>query len=210
MNISIVNASPKSGENSTEQFASGLAEILHPHEISHLRINHSHQKHGETYSFDDCDALVLCFPLYIDAVPSHFIPVLQEWEVLFKTMSGKKPKVYAIVNCGFFEEEHNHIVFEIVKNWCHRAELEWGMGLGIGAGGVFAARPTDISQKRPKKNIGRKMRMLADAILCLDSGDTMYISPNFPKFLYILMGNYGWVHLAKKNGIKKNDIRMKP
>ncbi|MDR2854909.1 MAG: NAD(P)H-dependent oxidoreductase [Methanomicrobiales archaeon] len=210
MKIGIVHASPKHGKNSTESFAHVLANMLPEHEISHLRVKDARWNQKEESHLVECDALVLCFPLYIDAVPSHFLFVLQEWEIIFKEMHENKPKIYVIVNCGFFEGEHTRVVFEILKNWCHKAKLEWGMGLGIGAGPMFAqAHAGDLNQ-RPNAVLAEKIRTMADVIDQLETADTIYISPNFPKFFYIHMGNLGWVLQAKKNGLRKKDLHVKP
>ncbi len=51
------------------------------------------------------DALVFAMPVYVDAVPSHVLELLQFIEA-FARENSLGFKVYAICNCGFYEGAH--------------------------------------------------------------------------------------------------------
>jgi multimeric flavodoxin WrbA len=51
------------------------------------------------------DALVFAMPVYVDAVPSHVLELLQFIEA-FARENSLGFKVHAICNCGFYEGAH--------------------------------------------------------------------------------------------------------
>lgn len=69
--------------------------------------------------------------------------------------------------------------------------------------------------KGPKKDLGIALKELSKNILSdnihIDDSNksTIFISPNFPRFLYKLMGNHQWNTQAKSNGLTKSDILKK-
>ena len=76
----------------------------------------------------DAQAVVFGLPLYVDGVPSHVLRFLQEMEA-FCRENGLKLRVYCIANNGFIEGKQNEPL-----NFCARAGLVWGGGVGIGGG----------------------------------------------------------------------------
>ena len=48
----------------------------------------------------------------------------------------------------------------------------------------------------------------------LGNGETplgnRYVSVRFPRKLYFFMGNYGWMSMARQNGLQKKDLYLKP
>ena len=51
--------------------------------------------------------------------------------------AGKRactPRVYAIANNGFIEGKQNEPLMQLMENFCRRAGLTWGGGVGIGGG----------------------------------------------------------------------------
>ncbi len=81
----------------------------------------------------DVQAVVFVLPLYVDGVPSHVLRFLEEMET-FCLENGLKPRVYCIANNGFIEGKQNEPLMQVFKNFCVRAELAWGGGVGIGGG----------------------------------------------------------------------------
>lgn len=81
----------------------------------------------------DADALVLGMPLYVDGVPSHVLPFLQELEA-FCRENGLHFPVYCVANNGFIEGRQNEPMMQVLQNFCARAGLRWGGGVGIGGG----------------------------------------------------------------------------
>ena len=81
----------------------------------------------------DARAVVFGLPLYVDGVPSHVLRFLQEMEA-FCRENGLKLRVYCIANNGFIEGKQNEPLMQVFENFCARAGLVWGGGVGIGGG----------------------------------------------------------------------------
>jgi hypothetical protein len=185
-----------------------------------------------------CDALVIAFPLYVDCIPSHLLGAftalegtLREYVVNGKMTAGFQ--VYAVVNSGFAEPEHNEIAIEMIKIWCAKTGLAFGGAIALGGGGIG---PGYKIGRGPTKSFGKALRALADEIKDnyekrtgkgdgngngngnsdgngggnVARVDDRYVSLSFPRSLYIWGGNYGWRKEVRKNGLPKDAIYAKP
>ena len=81
----------------------------------------------------DAQAVVFGLPLYVDGVPSHVLRFLEEMET-FCRENGLKIRVYCIANNGFIEGKQNDPLMQLFENFCARAGIDWGGGVGIGGG----------------------------------------------------------------------------
>jgi len=81
----------------------------------------------------DARAVVFGLPLYVDGVPSHVLRFLEEMEI-FCRENGLKICVYCVANNGFIEGKQNEPLMQVLENFCARAGLVWGGGVGIGGG----------------------------------------------------------------------------
>ena len=81
----------------------------------------------------DARAVVFGLPLYVDGVPSHVLRFLEEMEG-FCLENGLKLRVYCIANNGFIEGKQNEPLMQVFENFCARAGIAWGGGVGIGGG----------------------------------------------------------------------------
>lgn len=79
------------------------------------------------------DAVVFCLPLYVDGVPSHVLRFLQEMEC-FSRDNDVHLILYTVSNNGFIEGRQSEPLLQIFQNFCQRAGLSWGGGVGIGGG----------------------------------------------------------------------------
>lgn len=79
------------------------------------------------------DAAVFALPLYVDGVPSHVLGFLEEME-RFCREKDLHLMVYVIANNGFIEGRQNEPLMQNMENFCRRAGLAWGGGVGIGGG----------------------------------------------------------------------------
>ncbi len=205
MKIALINGSPKAGKNNSGWFLEKLETCLgKEHEIS--RYNAAKQYIADYTTLYQMDAIVFAFPLYIDAVPSHLFRMMVEME---KSKNGEKePFVYTIVNNGFYEGRQSRIVLDIVKNWCARAGLRYGQGIGQGAGEMVGFIDYVPLGHGPLKNLGEAIKDLAQNIEALKSGEDILFSPNWPRFAWRYMATHSfWHKLAKKNGLKIRDIK---
>ena len=82
---------------------------------------------------DDAQAVVFALPLYVDGIPSHVLRFLERMEAYCKE-KGLHLAVYCIANNGFIEGKQNEPLMQQFENFCARAGLVWGGGVGIGGG----------------------------------------------------------------------------
>ena len=144
------------------------------------------------------------FPLYVDGVPSHLLRCLLKLEESFNKIKEKDIKVYALVNCGFYEGKQNKLAIEIIENWCEKCGLKWGQGLGIGAGPLLHSVKSGPAEHGPKKNLGKALNIISNNILNKISDNNLFITANFPRFAYKFAAEMGW-----KKSIKANKLRVK-
>lgn len=81
----------------------------------------------------DAQAVVFSLPLYVDAVPSHVLRFLEKMEVYCQE-KGLRLSVHVISNNGFIEGKQNEPLMQVFENFCARAGLVWGGGVGVGGG----------------------------------------------------------------------------
>ncbi len=82
---------------------------------------------------NDVQTVVFGLPLYVDGVPSHVLKFLKEMEAYCR-QNELQLHVYCIANNGFIEGRQNEPLMQVFENFCSRAELLWGGGVGIGGG----------------------------------------------------------------------------
>lgn len=209
MNIALINGSPKTGENNSQYFADEMEKLLLPAEVVGIRLNRPHISEQEKERLASCDALVFCFPLYVDAIPSQLLTVLVELETFFRDKQIKAD-VYAVINCGFYEGVQTHIAFDVLRNWAVRSGLCWRQGVGIGAGEMFGQLGGIPLGKGPKTSLGKALNVLAANISQHGAGENIFVNPNFPRFGFLWIASLGWKRQAKANGVSKKDIYIKP
>lgn len=203
MKITLIDGSPKTIESASHELLKALAAEFSDAEINWLKVI-STTNEADSLLLES-DVIVFSFPLYVDSLPSHLIAYLFHLEQLFKG-ENKDIKVYAIANCGFYDGRQNKIALQMIRNWCHKAGLSWGQGIGVGAGGMIIGAAVG---KGPLKQAGIVLKQFADTILAKDTHDDILFDPNFSRKMYQLGAHFGWHQLARKNGLKKKDIKKK-
>lgn len=81
----------------------------------------------------DAQNVVFSLPLYVDGIPSHVLRFLEKMESFCKE-NGLHLRVCCIANNGFIEGKQNEPLMQHFENFCARAGLTWGGGVGIGGG----------------------------------------------------------------------------
>ncbi|MDF2890534.1 MAG: hypothetical protein K0R80_901 [Clostridia bacterium] len=209
MKIAFINGSPKVKNSTSEYILKTLKPLLpKEYELIEYHFRTSHLSNHDMEQMAECNVLVFAFPLYVDGIPSHLIHCLYELEMFFNTKSEKKIVVYSLVNCGFYEGHQNVIALEIMKNWCVKAKLNWGQGLGIGGGGMLPMLAGVPEGQGPKKNLSMALKTIAGSISAAATADNIFVSPNFPRFAYKLGAEMGWRQQGKANGLKPKDLFM--
>lgn len=211
MKIAFISGSPKVKDSASDYILQELRVFLQgeSNSISEWRLRKPQLSTEEMKQLPECDAIVLAFPLYVDGIPSHLLNCLIQLENYLPTVKEKDICVYCLVNCGFYEGHQNKIALEMMENWCLRAGVKWGQGIGIGAGGMLTATKNVPIGYGPKKNLGKALKQLADNISKCASEENMYITANFPRILYKFSAEMGWKQMVKANGLKLKDLYLK-
>ena len=61
--------------------------------------------------------------------------------------------------------------------------------------------------KEPLAKVDGALKQMAEDIKNSRSGDTIFVKPSFPRFLYTFIGNLSFTAESKKNGLSKADIK---
>lgn len=144
-----------------------------------------------------CDVLVIAFPLYVDAIPSHLLRVLESLESAFVDQDSQVT-VYTIVNSGFFEPEQSRHALAMSRIWAEKCGFLWGQGLAVGAGEMLKSLPMG---KGPAASLGKALDALTTQMTAGTRQEDQFVAPSFPRCLYKMMGNIGWRMQAKQNGV---------
>jgi len=149
-------------------------------------------------------ALVFVTPLYIDCLPANIIRTLE-------LIAGgrpnpppdERPRLIAIVNCGFLESHHNDVALRIFRRFAAETGFDWAGGLAVGGGGYFAGRPLTKAGALAL-DMMRALDLGAAALAAGESlpqeAQALARKQRMPRWLYQLGGNAGWWILARKHG----------
>lgn len=202
MNISIINGSPKSGKSTSGLLIKYLLQEMGE---CNAQVFKCALQTTELAKIACSDVLVLVFPLYVDSIPSQLLQLLIILEEL-KNLNHDM-MVYCIVNNGFFEGTQNYIAIQQIKNWCAAADVNWGQGVGIGAGEMLPFTANIPLKHGPNKNIGYAISSLAANLRNKKSGKDSFVSPNWPRFLWRIQSTkFFWIPRARSNSLKKQDL----
>lgn len=207
MKIGIINGSPRGKKSNSEILIKYLCSLLKEHQINKYYL-FSSKIHSEIKSeIHNADVLIFSFPLYIDSIPSSLLDILLKFEE--EKIINSKTKIYCIVNNGFFEGKQNQLAILQMKNWCQKTGVEWGQGIGIGAGEILSYVEKVPLGKGPLKNLGKVLEQFTNNIKTLKSGNEIYVNPNWSRLLYWTQGTVSWIIKARKNGLKMRDLFRK-
>ncbi len=132
MKTVFINCSPKKNASASAYFLSLQRVFTGGEKVSEkLRTPADHARVLE--QLRDAQAAVFVLPLYVDGVPSHVLRFMEEMET-FCRENGLKLSVYCVANNGFIEGKQNEPLMQVFENFCARAGLTWGGGVGIGGG----------------------------------------------------------------------------
>lgn len=85
---------------------------------------------------EEAQAIVLAADVYLDSVSSEVLRFLERVEQAVIGGESIGATFYAILYTELYEGEQTSIAMEVLKNFCFRANITWGRGLGIGAAAV--------------------------------------------------------------------------
>lgn len=132
MKTIFVNASPKKRFSATSYLLK-LTGFLCTGEKMLLPLRTPKGGQAILNALRDGDNLVIGAPLYVDSLPSHVIPFLETLEEHCHAHQ-LNIKIYGLANNGFIEGKQNAPMFDLLENFCDRANLQFAGGIGIGGG----------------------------------------------------------------------------
>ncbi len=206
--VMLLNCSCR-GEKSNSNYFLGLLENMLSSDCTRKNISQIKDINSFAQELEKSQALVLGMPLYVDGAPAQVVELLEE---LYKVSYGRFDglKVYVVTNLGFYEGEQADILLQIVKNFCDKAGLVYGGSVAVGAGEMLGSLREVPCGKGPNKMLGEKLSALADHINRGTSANNTVVKPSgFSRRMYMLAGNMNWAPQAKRNGVKKKEIRCK-
>jgi hypothetical protein len=118
--------------------------------------------------------------------------------------------VYALVTCGFYEGQQTRLAIAMLQSWCDKSGLVWGQAVGNGAGEMLNMNRKIPLGRGPNTNLGKALEQLCSNIRNGQSGEILYVSPNFPRLAWKMSATYMfWQPQAKANGISRKQIMRK-
>lgn len=157
------------------------------------------------------DALVFSCPLYVDGIPAHLLSCLVKLEELLSKSTHPENhavRVYALVNCGFYEGIQAEYALQIFQNWCNKTGFHWSGGIGIGGG--LSQMTVPKPGQGPKAPVDHALHELADIILTGKTIENKYVSVAFPRFLYKMAAQLGWRQMIRANGKRARNLGDRP
>lgn len=132
METVFINASPKKRFCASAYFLF-LQRLFVPGQKVTLKLRTPADHDPILNELRDAQNVVFALPLYVDGVPSHVLRFLEKMEAFCKE-NGLHLRVCCIANNGFIEGKQNEPLMQHFENFCTRAGLTWGGGVGIGGG----------------------------------------------------------------------------
>lgn len=208
MKICIINGSPKAIKSTSELLIGYLMPFIKGNEIITYNVCKMDFSKALFSKIQSSEVLIFAFPLYIDSIHSQLLRFLIELQK--RGFRNKNINVYCIINNGFYEGRQNHVAADIMQNWCKATGLTYGQTLGTGAGEMLPFLKDVPLGHGPNKNIGIALQKLSQNILSLNKGENVFISPNWPRFLWKIAASLCfWYPRAKKNGLKRKELKDK-
>ncbi len=152
---------------------------------------------------DGADLFLLSTPLYVDALP-YLVTRCFERLAEHRAVAGPSAtRFVGMVNCGFPEVVHTRTALDICRVFARQADFEWAGGLGIGGGEAIDGKPLE-SLGGMTRHLRRGLDLAAEALLAAERipGEAVALvaRPMVPSRLYTLLGNIGWLRVARRQG----------
>ena len=149
----------------------------------------------------EAEVVGLATPLYVDSLPA---PVTETLEMLarVRAKASSRPRLLAIVNCGFPEAVHTDTALAICQLFGRQAHFDWIGGLGVGGGGMLEGKPL-AEQGGRARAITRALALTAEAIaqgkIVPEEAQHLVRRLPIPAWLYRLLADRAFRKEAKKH-----------
>ena len=201
MNALIVVGSPKGRASASYALATALAEGLRERGatvcdgFAHQALRSAQETGWLLDAVDAADVVVLAFPLYVDSLPAPLIRLL---ELVAGRRSAPapqgKPRLAAIVQCGFPEARQCDAAVAICRLFAERTGMHWAGALAMGMGGQLSGGIGRLpgGGKRVLLALDMAAEWLAGGGVIPEEAKALFAGPLIPRWMYTLIGNLGW------------------
>lgn len=153
-----------------------------------------------------CEAIVLGFPLYFDALPSHVLHLLEALPPAGTARSSRAGaaegcRLYAVCNLGFYEALQIEGAFRVLANACAAKGLVWGGGVMVGAGGMVAPLASLPRTSLPRRRVSEAVDALAAGIRAGKVVGNLTVGSIVPRRAYVGAAQMQWRQQARANGL---------
>lgn len=147
-------------------------------------------------NIDSYNRYMLVMPLYADSVPAIVTGFLKKLEKK-KISEGKRVDV--LINCGFMEPEQNLVAIDVIKMFCIRKNLEYGMTLSIASGEAILNTPFAFMARRRIKKFAKSLKR----------NEKGYMSVSMPisKNMFLKASTKYWTKYGEKYGISIEEMK---
>ncbi len=218
MRIAAINGSPRGeASNSRALIATLQGAVGKGHEW--LVVSQIQQERNPNDSILDtistCDALVVAFPVYMDALPASLMRFLGRYAARAARSGAVRrgQRVFAMANCGFYEGEHCAVSLDIMRRYCESSGLVWAGGIGVGTGEMLQKVKTRRPDSGPKKPVYRAVKAVAGAIVLSKDAklpDTILTHHGVSWSAYKASGDREWKARMRANRVRKKDALARP
>ena len=208
MRIALINGSPKVGQSASRTLLEDIRSYVSDKaEIVEVPLHTTTVSQEVVEKLTKADGWVFAYPLYVDGIPGHLLSCLMQLE---KTgLDNSNCRIYGIVNCGFYEGIQAEFALKLLHNFCKKAGVIYGGGVGVGGGGGLAMMPKLEPGQGPKAPIDKALQELTNIILKQETQEDKFVSVAFPRLFYKMGEQMGWRQAIKANGGKPKDLGKK-
>ena len=190
----IVNGSPRAEKSNSKKYAEIFQSFWPEKADTYSAV--SQKSHALFSHIQQYEHLLFVFPLYTDAVPAVLLSFLKELETVPLT---KSVKIHVIINCGFLEPKQNEVALSILRYFCKKNHLVFGMALGIATGEAILATPFAFL-------VRRKMKKFVKGILAGKS-ETLTTAMPLSKQLFLKASAQYWKNYGKQFHTSEEEMR---
>ena len=194
--VALVNASPRGGRSATAHLLADLAEALPVYARRADVAAPELVRATAPTELAGCDAVVLGYSLYVDALPSGLVDLL----VCARDELAAGTRVYALANMGFYEPEQIVPSFSVIENFCAAAGARWSGGVAVGAGGMVLPVAQTPRMGMMRRSVSEAIDRLIMAVLAGTDAGAIEARPPVPRFAYKLAAEARWRRLAREHG----------
>jgi len=197
----LISGSPKTNSSNSMYFLEKVKDKLKDYNLFELK----KCKYKELLSsIKKSDVIILAFPLYVDSPTSIMLEFLDY--IIENNISFKNKYIYAIINCGFREGEHNITALNIIKNWCDKVNAIYNGSILIGAGEIVGKDKYKFISKKALSDLDYFINKVIKKEKSDDIITTMDLLNNK---LYCYIANLFWNKKARLNKLSYSKITEK-